>query len=404
MLNPNTFPSVLKRTFSKLNSISVPQYKFLINIFPLWFSISGKYNFKRLGLIGWLSEKSFRECFKWKFNWLEINSKIITESCGKEMIAVFDPSYIPKSGKKTPGLGWHWSGVAQKMSKGLEISCLGFIDVKTKAAMHGLAIQTPASDSLKANDSNKVQHYKKIIISNMAMIKSMAKYLAVDSYFMKKDFILPLIQEGLQIITKMRSDANLKYLYKGKQTGKKGRHKKHDGKVNINRIDKRRMTKEKNIENAEIYSAILYCESLKRNAKILFIYFDGKIKPEILLSTDETLDAVKIFEYYGLRFQIEFLIRDAKQHTGLTDCMARDEIKLENHFNISLTAVSLAKANYHLNNSSDSKLPFSMLDIKLLHHNHSLTSSIFSMLGIDMSLMKNKKLFDKCLLYGRNCA
>jgi Transposase DDE domain len=402
--NPTTFSSVLKRTFCKLNSISVPQLKFLINIFPLWFSINGKYNFKRLGMIGWLSEKSLRHSFKWNFNWLEINCKIIEENCGQEMIAVFDPSFIPKSGKKTPGLGWYWSGVAQKMSKGLEIGCLAFIDVATRTAMHGLAIQTPAGESLQANDSNKVQHYKNIILENIDLIKGKTKYLAVDSYFMKKDFILPILNQGLHIITKMRSDANLKYLFKGNQNGKKGRNKKHDGKVIISKIDKRRMLKEAKIENAEIYSAVLYCESLKRNAKILFIYFDGKINPEILLCTDEKLEVKKIFEYYGLRFQIEFLIRDAKQHTGLTDCMARDEQKLKNHFNISLTAVSIAKTEYYSNTKTDTKLPFSMLDVKMLHHNHSLASRIFSMLEIDMSLIKNKRLFDKCLQYGRDCA
>jgi hypothetical protein len=84
--------------------------------------------------------------------------------------------------------------------------------------------------------------------------------------------------------------------------------------------------------------------------------------------------------------------------------MARDEQKLKNHFNISLTAVSIAKAEYYSNNKTNSKLPFSMLDVKLLHHNHSLASTIFSMLEIGMSLIKNKRLFDKCLLYGRNCA
>jgi hypothetical protein len=41
--------------------------------------------------------------------------------------------------------------------------------------------------------------------------------VVVDGYFMKKDFIHPLLEQGLQIITKTRSDANLRYLYKGRQ-------------------------------------------------------------------------------------------------------------------------------------------------------------------------------------------
>jgi hypothetical protein len=39
---------------------------------------------------------------------------------------------------------------------------------------------------------------------------------------------------------------------------------------------------------------------------------------------------------YRLRFQIEFLYRDAKQFTGLNDCQARSPSKLNFH-NMSLT-------------------------------------------------------------------
>jgi hypothetical protein len=40
----------------------------------------------------------------------------------------------------------------------------------------------------------------------------MVKYLAADGYFMKHDFIVPLLREGLHVITKMRPDANLTHI------------------------------------------------------------------------------------------------------------------------------------------------------------------------------------------------
>jgi hypothetical protein len=46
------------------------------------------------------------------------------------------------------------------------------------------------------------------------------------------------------------------------------------------------------------------------------------------------------------RFQIEFLYRDGKQHTGLNDYQARGQKKLYFHFNASLTAINLAKVEY----------------------------------------------------------
>ena len=44
-------------------------------------------------------------------------------------IIAFDPSYIAKSGKSTPGVGWYWSGVAGKSKWGLEISGIAAIDI-----------------------------------------------------------------------------------------------------------------------------------------------------------------------------------------------------------------------------------------------------------------------------------
>ena len=52
--------------------------------------------------------------------------------------------------------------------------------------------------------------------------------------------------------------------------------------------------------------------------------------------------------YYHSRFQIEFLYRDGKQHTGLNDSQARSENKLHFQFNASLTSINIAKAIHWL--------------------------------------------------------
>ena len=68
----------------------------------------------------------------------------------------------------------------------------------------------------------------------------------------------------------------------------------------------------------------------------------------LLACTDLELDAAKIIDYYKLRFQIEFLFRDAKQFTGLTHCQARSKEKLHFHFNLSLAAINLANLKLKL--------------------------------------------------------
>jgi len=55
------------------------------------------------------------------------------------------------------------------------------------------------------------------------------------------------------------------------------------------------------------------------------------------------MEATEIFEISRIRFQIEFVYRDAKEHTNLTSFQARNKEKLDLHFNMSLTAVNVAK-------------------------------------------------------------
>lgn len=55
-----------------------------------------------------------------------------------------------------------------------------------------------------------------------------------------------------------------------------------------------------------------------------------------------------LVRYYRLRFQIEFIYRDAKQFTGLENCRARSENKLDFHFNMTLTATNVTKVAHRI--------------------------------------------------------
>jgi len=122
------------------------------------------------------------------------------------------------------------------------------------------------------------------------------------------------------------------------------------------------------------------------------------------LSTDTELQGAKITGYYQLRFQIEFLIRDAKQHAGLEECQARSEIKLYNHFNMALMSVSLIKLTCWASLPERRDVPFSMRSIKTWFYNKFLTETIFSNLGIELNCQKTKKLYLKCLEIGQMAA
>ena len=392
---------VAEATPGKIKKVKKPVSKFIIHIVELWLGMNCRYVFSNMQRWGKMTEKSYRNAFSKVFDWLGFNYALVQHHCSKEVIAVFDPSYIKKSGTDTYGVGMFRSGVRQKALRGLEIGCLAFVDVENATAMHGIAEQRPSPKNLQATGKTLINHYVSIIEKHIKDILSLSRYLAVDAYFMKKDFIKPLLKQGLHIITKARGDANLRYLYKGKQKGGKGRPKKYDGKVNIAAIDKRRIKCCYQDKDKQVYAAIVYCVQLKQTVLAAFVYYGLKEQPEIIIGTDIQMDAMVMCKYYGLRFQVEFLIRDAKQYTGLEDCQARDKQKLDTHFNIAMTVVSVAKAAYYLSVPAEQRDGFSMADIKMLHMNQLITKRIFSNLAVDMSCRKIKRIYNQCLNFGR---
>ena len=250
---------VVESTLGKATKVKKPVAKFVIHIVELWLGMNCRYVFSNMERWGSMTEKSYRNGFKKVFDWFGFNFAFVKQNSDKEVIAVFDPSYIKKSGKQTYGLGMFWSGVRQKALKGLEIGCLAFVDVAAATALHGVAAQTPSPKQLKAGGKTLVNHYVDVIEKYIESIKSVTRYLAVDGYFMKKEFINPLLKQGLHIITKARSDANLMYLFKGKQKSGRGRRKLYDGKIDIRKIDKRRLPCCYSDDHVRVYAGAVYC-------------------------------------------------------------------------------------------------------------------------------------------------
>lgn len=219
--------------------------------------IRGRYNFLNMSRYGSYSEQSYRNNFEKEFNFLGFNVELINQSCSRHLIIAFDPSYIPKSGKHTDHLGWFWSGTSGKALKGLEIGGLAVIDIDNNTAMSLEAIQTPGSNELKEQGMTLVDHYTKIIVERKESLRKMSDYLAVDGYFAKHGFVETITtQTGLHVISKLRADANLQYLYHGEQIEQRGRPKKYDGKIDMKNIDKRRIRLDYEDEQSKVYSGI----------------------------------------------------------------------------------------------------------------------------------------------------
>lgn len=58
------------------------------------------------------------------------------------------------------------------------------------------------------------------------------KYLAVDGAYAKENFVTGAVHLQLHVISKLRCDANLRWLYTGEQKPR-GRRRKYEGKVEL---------------------------------------------------------------------------------------------------------------------------------------------------------------------------
>jgi len=130
----------------------------------------------------------------------------------------------------------------------------------------------------------------------------------------------------------------------------------------------------------------------------------GKDTTKPYFSTDIEMDPKDVLQYYQSRFQIEFLYRDAKQHTGLNDCQARSENKLHFQFNASLTSINIAKAIDWLSIAKEKRGAFSMSDIKTMNHNILMINRFIDVFGICPYSIKNQNYVKELILYGTMAA
>src|SRR5690554_5681269 len=311
-------------------------------IVVLFLSIKGRINFLQLERFSGKCEQRFRYFFEQAFDFLSFNKALISLNVEGRMAFAFDPSYISKAGKKTPGVGYFWSGCAGKAKWGLELCGLAVLDLTRKTAFHLFGFQTIDLQ----DEETLIGFYVRKLLERKEELLKLSNYLVADAYFSKVTFIKPFVQAGFQIVSRLRNDADLQYLFTGEQKNGKGRKRKYDGKIDFENLNLKYAKLVSDLENERIYWLAVYSKSLKTSINIVIVYTKNnknKWVHKIYFSTDLQQNWKKIIEMYRLRFQIEFLYRDAKQFTGLNHCEARSKNKLDFHWNMSLTAINLAK-------------------------------------------------------------
>ena len=362
----------------------------IIEILILIMCIPRKINFLQLGRYGRRKEQRYRQTFRKDFDWLCFNMNLAADrfQYGMKRLAIaIDPSYVSKAGKKTDHVGRFWSGCASAVKHGLEILGIAVVDADIKDAMMLRAVQTLNATELKAKDMTLSQWYLSVLEKYRTDLLKITSLLVADAAFSVLPFVEGLKEIGFSLISRLRSNAVLYYIYEGPRTGKRGRPKTKDGKIDFSNPDKSRMTRlDIAPEEGEAFELVAWCKSLKQKIRLVIHYLPGGVH-RLYFSTDTSVCGKDVYDIYRTRFQIEFCFRDGHQFTGLLDCQARNEKALDFAYNASLAAVNITKVL-----RKQTKMPFSIGQIKSLMVNAHFIKRFFDLSGIDPNKTLNAKL------------
>lgn len=375
--------------------------KFFVTLFSTILIVCGKVNFTNLSRYSDLSEKTYRRHFQQDFSFVEFNVALVEQECSADsrLLAVMDCSYVAKSGKATAGIDWYWNGCTSRAEKGLEVSLVGVVNVDTEAAYALSAQQTLASVDLPP-EVTRLDQYLFHLETVRPQLPTSVRYLAVDGAYAKENFVSGAVRLGLHIISKLRCDANLRYFYTGVQK-RRGRPRKYADKVDLQ--DLSQFTFVESVQpGIDLYTAVVWSVALKRSIRLAYLLDQQVLKKTrfvVLFSTDVDQDARAIYRLYQLRFQVEFIFRNAKQFTGLQDCQARHLAKLDFHFNACFTALNLARVEAQ-QHRGDHPFVFSMATVKRRALNAHLLERFILELDLEPTSIKSHPNYQSLRSYG----
>jgi len=302
---------------------------------------------------------------------------------GAVYILAGDECVVTKSGKKTYGLDRFFSSLYSKQVPGLAFFALSLVSVKERYAfpvrveqvVRGAAEKAASQAKREARKSQapvqarkpgrptgrrnknrldvaltpELLHIQTLVQDQLRLMAGLVPltYLALDGHFGNKYALHMVRQCHLHLISKLRADAALYLPYAGPYSGH-GAHRKYGTRLDYRHIpDKylKQTTVEKQIEMRIYQIQALHKEVAQPLNVVIIVKVNrqsGAWAHVILFSSDLELAYDRLIDYYGLRFQIEFNFRDAKQYWGLEDFMNVNQTAVTNAANLSLFMVNLA--------------------------------------------------------------
>ena len=282
-----------------------------------------------------------------------------------EYLLVGDESVVTKAGKTTHGLDRFFSSIFGRPIPGLAFLAFSLVSIKERKSYPLLVEQVVRSDEEKARiqqekaakvarkrtqskkkkkqgrpkgstnknkrqiswteELRRVERMASTLIERVRPL--VLRYLVLDGHFGTNN-VLQMVRQclSLHLVSKLRHDSALYFLYEGSQKPK-GRKRVYGDKMEYENIPSKYLVQTQTHEDiqTDIYQATMCHKSFADPINVVLIVKTNRSTQRkakvILFSSDLDLTHDLLIEYYQLRFQIEFNFRDAKQFWGFEDFM-----------------------------------------------------------------------------------
>jgi len=342
-------------------------------------------------------QRFYNSIILWKeIQWLLIQKNFLIED--GEYLLAGDETVVSKAGKQTYGIDRFFSGIQQRVIRSVAFFAISIIDVE-KGRSYPLELQQvirseeektarklkksqdenkrkrgrPKGSKNKVNQAEKRSPELERVYQSLKSVLEMVgktiqlRYIALDGHFGNWHCVKMINELGLDLISKLRTDAALYLPYQGEQLHR-GRKRTYGEKLDLSNPPKQflKSTQTEAGFQTKIYQSVFLNKNFSLPLNVVIIVKTNlktlSTAHVVLFSSDLLLDYEKIIRYYSLRFQIEFNFRDAKQHWGLEDFMNIKEFPVTNAANLSLFMVNFSYALMQPFREHDPD--FSVLDLK----------------------------------------
>lgn len=359
-------------------------------IVPALLSMSGRVTM--LGISRWTegkgSYRTIQRFYNTSIPWgmmLWVFFQTYLHQAEQAYLLVGDESVVTKTGKETHGLDRFFSSIFGKPVKGLAFMTLSVVGIDERKSYPLQVEQVVRSDAEKRESSQKkcrkaskqaskpkgksgrpkggkrkdkrqiewTPELSRVARMAIVLLNRMGaccriRYFVLDGHFGNNN-VLQMVRQwlGLHLISKLRNDSALYFLYDGEQKAK-GRKRIYGAKLDYQRIPCRYRVSSTvdNEVQTDIYQAILLHKSFAERLNVVIIVKTNlrtqKRVHVVLFSSDLALGYEQLIDFYQLRFQIEFNFRDAKQFWGFEDFMNVKQTSVNNAVGLAFFMVNLS--------------------------------------------------------------